>query len=271
MRSVSLLLVLGACLTQGRGLKSEDTIGDLGSDIGERDDGFFVVQHPSYRSDDILDGKNSLDSDPNAVDDHFDELLLGQNPGSEDEDSDIHPIFKRDFVTFTERFTTPATVTRVLSLSFSFTQGSAEFVTVTDQTADPLTVTSVSYIGRTTTQVFTEGGPVYQITAPPADATEEFLTSTYVVETVVRTVTALRGAVALFTVTRPPTVTVTARPTTVTITESFTYTRLIRQTLSLPVVTRNIVLPGCCACPATAPAPTTTSIPSYGYGYKKQI
>lgn len=263
MRSVSLLVLLGAYLAQGlslerRGLGSEDIADKFESDFVERDGEPLAAQHPLARPDDSLGEKNNIDPNLNPVDHPIDsaEPSVEQNPGSEDNHSGIHPILKRvpSFITFIERFTTAVLVTRLRSGSATFTEGSATFVTVTDESAPPRTVTSVSFIPVTSTEFLTEGGPVYQLTAPPASATEEFLTSAYLAESLVTTFTVARGVPARFTVTRPPTVTITESPSTVTVTRSVTFIRRILQTVSLPVITRNIVLPGCCACPA----PTNT-------------
>ena len=263
MRSVSLLVLLGAYCAQGlslerRGLGSEDTADKFETDFVERDGELLAAQHPLARPDDTVGENNSIDPNFNFVDHPIDtvEPSIEQNSGSEDNHSGIHPILKRvpSFITFTERFTKPVLVTRLVSLSITFTEGPATFVTVTDESAPPRTVTSVSVIPVTSTEFVTEGGPVYQLTAPPASATEEFLTSAYLAESLVTTLTVRGGVPALFTVTRPPTVTITESPSTVTVTRTLTFIRRILQTVSLPVITRDIVLPGCCACPA----PTNT-------------
>lgn len=268
MRSVPLLVLYGACLGQGlslerRDLHSEDSANKFESDLVERNDEFFVAQHLLARPDDTLalDEKKAIDPNLNPVDHLIDpiEPLIEQKLISEDHHSDVQvpSILKRvpDFITFTERFFTRVLVTRLVSYRISFTEGTPSFVTVTDKNTEPQIVTSYSFIPVTTTVVFTEGGPVYQITAPPAGATEEFLTSAYVAETLLSTFTVQRGIPERVTVTRPPTVTITERLSTVTVTETYTIPRRIPQTITLPVVTRPIVLPGCCACPV----PTTTT------------
>ena len=261
-----LIVVLGPYLVRGvslqqRNLGPEDSSNvfwDVESDIIERDGEFFAAQHPLAQPDENLDEKTLINPTLNTVDHAIDKIepFTVQNPRSEDFYSDIHSVVKRfpGFITFTERFSTSVTVRSGISVPVPFTQAVGEIVTVTDKDSGPRTVTARPIAIRTITQVFTESGTVYQVTVPPASATEEFFTSVYLAESFTTTVTIRVGIAVPFTVTKPGPLTITERVSTVTVTETFNITRSILQTTFIPIATQTIVIPGC-----PCPVPTTDS------------
>lgn len=266
MHSV-LLVVLGAYLAQGvlleqhdsRSKDTSDKFRDVEFDIVERNGEYFANQHPLAQPDDTLDEKISIDPNLNIVDQAINTVEPSpvQTPRSEDKQSNTHSILKRvpGFITFTELFYTPVVTTRIIPVSVPFTQGSEGFVTIIREGAEPLTITEFEIGAQTTTtKVFTKSGTVYQVTVPPASATEEFFTSTYLAETLASTITVLKGVYVPFTVTKPGAVTITEGRTTVTVTETFTLTLNVFQTRFIPVATQTIVVPG-----DGRPIPTTDS------------
>lgn len=264
MRSFSLLFVLGACLAPGlslehRVLGSTDTSDKVESDLVERDGEFFAAQRPLARPDDNVDEQNSIDLNRNIVDDPVNtiEFSAKQDSRSEDNHPDTHSILKRvpGFVTFTQRIFTRVGVTTTVNISTPITQRTGGLVTVTAGSDDLRTVTSLAGSLQTVTQFITESGTVYQLTIPPPGATEEFLTSAFVVETLGTTLTVRRGQLVPFTTFLPGTETVTVGISFVTVTSTVFITRTVQATVFVPVATTALVLPGDCACPE----PTTTA------------
>lgn len=264
IRFIPLLVALGTCLALGflleqRGLGSKDTSDKAESSLVERDGEYFAAQHPLARPDDNLDGKKFIDLNRNTVHHPIDtiEFSAEQDPQSEDNHSDINSILKRvpGFITFTRRIFTLIPQTVAVAVAVPFTQRTGGLVTVTAGSSDLQTVTRLVGQLETITEFFTESGIVYQVTIPPPGATEEFLTSTYVVETLGSSVTVRRGSAVTVTVRVPGTETITERLSFVTVTSTITVTRTARATIFIPVGTTAIVEPGACVCPQ----PTTTA------------
>lgn len=279
MRSVSLLVVLGAYLAQGlslerRDLGSEDTADKFESDLIERDGEFFAAQHPLARPDDTFDEKKSVDLNLNTLHHAIDtvEPSTAQNPGSEDNHSGMHSILKRvpGFITVTQRFFTPIVITSTVLLSQPFTRQAGVFVTVTNEGAELQTVTSLVVIRQTITELVTRSAIGYRVTVPPAGATEEFFTLAELAETRGTTITVQRGQLVPFTVTVPGTETITEGLSIVTVTRTVSLTRTVLQTTFIAVSVRTIVLPYGCACPVpqitgSQRAPVPTSATASGY------
>lgn len=177
----------------------------------------------------------------------------------EDDQANPHAILKRDpgFVTFVQTVFQPVTVIQSVAVPISvpyrvgpFRIGS-EATTLTESQSGTLTVISSEVLISRVTEIVTKTGAVYEVTVPPPSATEEFLTSTYAVETAAETVVRQVGVpVSVF---YPALVTV--RPVTVTVTETETYFLTARQTTFVPVTTRTIVEPN--ECPSVVTSPET--------------
>ena len=264
IRFVPLLVALGACLASGilledRGLGSKDTSDKAESGLVERDGEIFAAQHPLARPNDNLDGKISIDLNQNTFHHPIDmiESSAEQDPQSEDNHADIHPILKRDpgFITFTRRIFTPIPKIQIVGIASVVTRRTGGLVTVTAESSDVQTVTSLVGKLQTITEFFTESGIVYQVTIPPPSATEEFLTSTYVDETLGCSVPSRILSIVPVTLRVPGTETITEGLRFVTVTSTVTVTRTARATIFIPVSTAAIGAPGACACPE----PTTTA------------
>ena len=257
MRSVSLLVVLGASFARGVSLEQRDLESEDTSNIVERhDNGLFAAQHPLTQTDNPLVGMTSIGPNlevesNNPVDQVVNsvETPTAQSPLSEkDNQANIHAILKRvpDYLTFNVPVYRSGfkTSLRTINIPVIVSQGTKAPVTVTKKVNVPVTVTVPVIVIKTITQFQNLVPTAFKFTNVPEGVTDEFLTFVYATVTRDITIYQVTGRGVYITLTSPMTVTVTEGVgPTVTVTRAITRLLTISAPTFLPRTTRTVALP----------------------------